>query len=457
MFIIVKIKGLLMIKNILFTFILFHLAINTNQLFSKNIDFFVSTKGNDLNNGKSIKSPFKTIQKAANFVRAGGTVYIMGGIYSESIDIKYSGSDKNEIVFKNYKNQLVVIDGEHKYPQETWRGLFSIFNKKYIKVLGLNLKNSLYAGVLVVDSQHITIENVSTYNTFSSGLGIWGSQNILIKKNRVELACNGGTDESITIGESQHCVVRDNEVLNNGNPINGGEGIDIKDGSEYVSVYGNDIHDLHNRTGIYVDGWDKDTVGAIKVYNNKIHDCNHTAMAIATERGGHLQNVSFFNNIIYNNSDVGILLGGWISHDAKKPDPTHTPITNVKLMNNTIYNNKGGIVILNKDIKNLIIRNNICSKNSPYNAKDYEILVENNSSSSNIIIDHNIFHGRGSKDFPSEISTAPLFKNVLKYDFHLNPISPAVNSGSNILAPLIDFDWNNRNIDEKYDIGAYMD
>jgi len=446
-----------MFKNFLFLLILLNVVGPSNLLFSKNIDYYVSSKGNNLNNGKSPEHPFKTIQKAADFARAGDTVYIMGGIYSESIDIKYSGLKNNEIFFTNYKNQNVVIDGNNKFPKETWRGLFSIFNKKHIKISGLNLKNSLYAGILVVDSKYITIENVSSYNTTSSAFGIWGSQHILIDSNRVELACNGGTDESITISESQHCIVRKNEVTNNGDPINGGEGIDIKDGSEYISVYNNHVHHLNNRTGIYVDGWDKDTVGPINVYNNRVHDCNHTAMAIATERGGHLQNVSFYNNIIYNNSDVGILLGGWISHDEHKPDPKHTPVTNIKLINNTIYNNKGGIVVVNKDIKNLIIRNNICSHNSPKKTKDYEILIENNNSKSNIRVDHNIFQGRGSNDFPLQTSNLPIFKDVAKDDFHLNLASPAINKGTALSAPILDYEGGDRVENEKYDIGAYID
>ncbi|HIP27196.1 MAG TPA: hypothetical protein EYG80_06030 [Flavobacteriaceae bacterium] len=444
-----------MIRDFMVVILMFSIGIIPSELVSKNIDYYVSTEmGKDSNHGQSIDSPFKSIQKAANTIRKGGTVYIMEGIYHENIDLKHSGTKSNEILFTNYEDQLVVIDGDNKLPKETWKGLFSIFNQEYIKISGLNLKNSLYAGILIVDAKDISIENISTYNTFSSGLGVWGSKNILINNNKIEQACNGGTDECITVGESQYCIIKNNEVKNNGNPENGGEGIDIKDGSEYISVYNNHIHHLQNRTGIYVDGWDKNTTGYIKVYNNLVHDCNHTAMAIATERGGHLQNVSFYNNIIYNNSDVGILLGGWISHSENKADPTHTPISNVKFINNTLYNNGGGIVILNKDIKNLIIRNNICSFNSLKNIGDVEIRIENNNSESNIKVDHNLFQGKSANAFPLQKTSLPLFKNSLKYDFHLREGSPAINRGEKEFSPSIDFDWNERE-DTVTDIGAY--
>lgn len=440
-----------MLKKILFTFLIFY----TTILFAKPINYYVSTFGKDSNNGKSTTTPFKNIQTAATLAKAGDTVYIMGGTYHEAIEIKHSGSKNNPIHFTNYKNQTVVIDGKKKLPTEEWRGLLSVMNQSHIKISGLSLKNSLYAGVFIVDSEHISIVDVSTYDTFSSGLGVWTSKHILLDNNRVERACNGGSNECITIGESQHCTVRNNEVKNNGNPENGGEGIDIKDGSEYIEVYNNHVHHINDCTGIYVDGWDKDTIGEIKVYNNRVHDCNHTGMAIATERGGHLQNISFYNNIVYNNSDVGILIGGWIHHEKNKPDPKTTPITNVKLINNTLYHNGGGIVVLNKDIKNLVIRNNICSYNSSKSPNDLEILIENNNSHSNIKIDHNLFQGRGAKSFPKQNTNLSLFRDIEKYDFRLTKNSPAINQASKVFAPNIDYNWKSRPRDKKWDIGAY--
>ena len=55
-----------------------------------NASFYVSTTGNDSNSG-TIDSPWRTIQHAANSVQAGDTVYVRGGVYSESVNISVSG------------------------------------------------------------------------------------------------------------------------------------------------------------------------------------------------------------------------------------------------------------------------------------------------------------------------------------------------------------------------------
>jgi len=43
----------------------------------------------------------------------------------------------------------------------------------------LFLINSTSAGIFADNSSHLTIEKNYTYNTFSSGIGIWDSDNII--------------------------------------------------------------------------------------------------------------------------------------------------------------------------------------------------------------------------------------------------------------------------------------
>ena len=71
--------------------------------------YYVSVDGNDNNIG-SLQMPFKTISKAASVARAGDTCYIMEGVYREILSPSYSGTKKNPIVFKNYKDDNVVVD-----------------------------------------------------------------------------------------------------------------------------------------------------------------------------------------------------------------------------------------------------------------------------------------------------------------------------------------------------------
>ncbi len=73
-------------------------------------NYYVSVvDGIDTNDGKSITAPFKTIQKAADIIQPGETIFIRGGVYREEISIMQSGSEGRPIIFTPYNNEEVII------------------------------------------------------------------------------------------------------------------------------------------------------------------------------------------------------------------------------------------------------------------------------------------------------------------------------------------------------------
>ena len=88
---------------ILFTFKSFVYATN----------YFVAVSyGNDTNNGSSVNTPFKTIGKAASVMSSGDICYIRQGRYHETISINdLDGTSGAPVIFTNYNNERVVIDG----------------------------------------------------------------------------------------------------------------------------------------------------------------------------------------------------------------------------------------------------------------------------------------------------------------------------------------------------------
>ncbi|MEC7799392.1 MAG: Ig-like domain-containing protein [Candidatus Neomarinimicrobiota bacterium] len=90
--------------------ILFILA-STMQLSAEN--YYVSVSyGNDNNDGKSLSTPFKTIAKAASVMSAGDNCYIREGSYHETIVMNNNdGASGSPIVFTNYNNERVIMDG----------------------------------------------------------------------------------------------------------------------------------------------------------------------------------------------------------------------------------------------------------------------------------------------------------------------------------------------------------
>ncbi|HHG83811.1 MAG TPA: T9SS type A sorting domain-containing protein [Bacteroidetes bacterium] len=434
-------------KNSIITFILF-------LIFSSNLHantFYVATNGLDTSPGTAAQ-PWKTIQKAANLLLAGDTVLIKAGTYKERVTVQHSGNSNQYIVFSNYQNEVVTIDGDG-LTWGNWNGLFDVSDQNYIVITGLGIKNSAFGGIWAEKSQHIIIRDNYTYNTKSSGIGVWDSKFITVENNEVELACNDGGQECITISNSSNCEIMRNHVHDNGPGTNGGEGIDVKEGTHDVKVFENLVHDLNARVGIYADAWDKHTYN-IEIYRNKVHHCTNSGFAIASERGGLIENVTFSNNISFYNKWDGIELGGWKNGTYAGS----TPVKHIKFINNTCYKNGAigngwgyGIVVDNVDAEDIVIRNNILSGNSA------QIGLEKIKMGGQV--DHNLIYGDNTAQdavFGSDsILGDPKFLDLIAFNFRLQGNSPAIDVGDTLDAPAFDFANSIRPYGNGIDLGAY--
>ena len=416
--------------------------------------YYVATNGNDSNPGTEAQ-PWLTIQKAANTMTAGNTVYIKKGVYNEQVIPHNSGNSGNYITYTAYPGDTVTINGDGISLPSYFGGLFDVSDKSYIKISGLKIinagPNQYNAGIMVYNSSYIIVERNHTYNTVSSGIGVLESSNIIIDDNEVELACNDGTQECITISMTDTFEVRNNHVHHGGPGTNGGEGIDVKNGSSNGKVYNNFVHHVSS-IGIYVDAWDKHTYD-IEVFKNIVSDCVD-GIDVASEEGGLLEDIRIYNNIVHNNKLVGITIAGWGS-------VSEHPTRDIEIINNTVCNNGcdvwgGGIWVYNKDARNIIIRNNICSQNL-----SFQIVVDSNIpvQDLNLIVDYNLidgYRGYGGEMYGSDyVEKNPMFANLSQTDFHLQENSAAIDSGSPFDAPEDDFDGNHRPEGIDHDMGAY--
>jgi Protein of unknown function (DUF1565) len=104
--------------------------------------FYVALTGDDSNPG-TIDSPWRTIQQAADSVKAGDTVYIHGGVYHESVDIQVSGTAiAGPITFQSYPGETATLDGNGLTPPaDNIRGLINIENQSYVIVRGLEIRD----------------------------------------------------------------------------------------------------------------------------------------------------------------------------------------------------------------------------------------------------------------------------------------------------------------------------
>lgn len=414
--------------------------------------YFVASTGNDANPG-TIDQPWQTIQKAANTLTAGSIVYIRSGIYHERIVAKNSGNPGAEITYAAYPGETVTIDGDGIILPDDLAGLFEIENKTYIRVTGLRFINSgpfaNDAAILVKDSNHITIENNATFNTMSSGIGVWGSQNIVVAGNTVEAGGVGGGQECITIAGTAHFEVRDNTVVDCQK-----EGIDAKDGSSHGVIYRNVVN-RPRAVGIYIDAWDKATHD-VEVSQNVVFDSRESSgFTIASEQGGFLSRIRLENNIAYRNHTYGI--------EISRCCTDNHPMDTIFIVNNTLYANGGdwggGIIVDNAQAQNVIIRNNVCSRNL-----NFQIAIAAEVPKHNVLVDHNMideYRGYEDEVYGDDYRLGdPQFEDPDHGNFRLRRGSQAVDAGSAVGAPDVDFEGNARPLDGDgdgnvlFDIGA---
>jgi len=405
--------------------------------------YYVSPTGSDENPG-NITQPWKTIQKAATTMIGGGTVFIRGGTYNERVSLNYRENKPGPyITFTNFPNETVILDGTGINIQYG-EGLLTIKSTDYIRVSGLNIQKSNGAGIYVAYSSNIKIDNNRTYDTVKSGIGIWGSNNVVVDSNDIALACNShpnylASEENITISAGSFNVeVKYNlvhQAANIPDGYSGGEGINIKDGSHDIQVHHNVVHldgrtdgKPSNRLAFGLDGWSHETYNIS--FSSNIAYNNANGFVIESEAGATVHDVSVNNNIAYNNNRAGFLIPDWAQNESSLKK-------NIYFINNTAYKNGSGININSVRIENIVIRNNIFYLNGT------SIQIGSTVPTAQIVSDHNL------------TSQDPKFANPSGGDFHLQSGSPAVDTGSSLNAPNSDFDGNFRPRGIGYDKGAF--
>jgi Bacterial Ig-like domain (group 3) len=364
--------------------------------------YYVSTSGSDSNTG-TMSSPWLTIQHAANSVLAGATVYVLGGVYNESVNFPASGTASAPITFQSYPGETAVIDGTGvscctsnppSSGNET-QGLINIVNQSYIIVSGFEIRNyttskAAYtpAGVWITGSgtgvqllnnlvHNITTTSEKNGNAF--GISVYGTSQTPI----TELVISGNEVYDLKTGQSESVNVDGNvtyfKITNNLVHDNDNIGIDAigyegvgpvgYDEAMYGEISRNTVYnisgiknagegDSYDADGLYCDGCAYVTFENNWVYNadygievtseNQICLSNGTEWSGANDTGTagtgthpcYGRYVTVRNNIFSNSENVGVSIGGYAAATSKGGESNGGGSTyDTIFVNNTLYNN----------------------------------------------------------------------------------------------------------------------
>ena len=315
---------------------------------------------------------------------------------------------------------------------------------------------------IVVQADSITIDgNGYTLQGSGSGYGFYlnWADYVTIKNTKIDgfttginLIYSGFGGNSIMNNTVSNCrrginlhasgtSVTNNTVLNNrtGIDLYVGNKTQITDNTVLYNTVGIELNNNSDNNLISSNTFSLNSTGILL---NENADSNYIVSNAVSRNGRGIQLGTYFwgsgdNNSITNNIitgcyfDYGIILWG---------NSNNTSITNNTISN--INNREGGIFV--KQADNLSITNNIITGNyGGINSPNSGVVISHNDVWGNIVDYHRCSPG------PGDISLDPLFVDPGVGDYHLQVISPCVDSGTNDTPDLpdTDFDGNPRVVD----------
>lgn len=393
--------------------------------------YYVANSGSNSNTGLNVSTPFLTIQFAADLVQSGDSVFVSNGVY-EGFDLRDQlATSLHPIVFKASGNN-VLINQNGPLREDG----INIEDCAYIIIDGF-ICNDMVGngnGIRVVTSDFCTIRNNRCDNNAERGIFTGFTDDILIENN----TCTNSVGEHgiYVSNSSDRPIIRFNTCSGNnwaGVHLNG----DLSAGEDGIihepEIYGNRIFDNNLGAGINMDG----VLNAL-IYNNLIYN-NHSCQGIVLFQIDGA--VMSSGARIYNNTIVVPTDGRWgiLLHDGAN-------------INTEIYNN----IILNLHS----YRGCIGLWNTSQFASDYNILHDKMSTvgDDGTVISLSAWQTLGF-DAHSQLSDplTAVFSNPALYDYHLLSSSQAVDAGTNLVASLVQVDFDNliRPWVTAFDIGAY--
>ncbi len=447
------------------------------------LQFYVSTTGNDVNNGTSLSTPWRTIQKAMNSATPGSTVNILGGTYNERLTLGVSGTASNYITFQpngfsvppggcgGYTGtpcggDQVILDYASLGTVTDGVPFLHITGQSYVRIQGLTFQNFTTLEQNFVLSQGVRIDGASNYveikynrflNNKETGaqngccalehFRVWGpASNIWVYGNEFGNIVTVYGEVLTADLPTQINFVAENNWIHDIDGI----AIDVHGGANNYTIRGNKLEYI----SIKRDGTVWYNNPAVAIYNDgantgvmERNSVDHAGVGFEalSEPGQPATHDVTIRNNIGKYCQTGFVLGTWYSNTDG------SSVYNINVFNNTFYGDTMGVVIRPMVSATVAWENNIFANNG---TTYFNTLNWNPG-----IVDYNVYFGGGTGPGAHALTLDPLFTNASIGDFTLQPTSPAINGGDPSTPPnivgAIDFAGNPRIQGGRIDIGAY--
>ena len=189
--------------------------------------YYVRLTGKDSNDGKSPDKAFRTIDKAADKVDEGDTVYVGAGTYDESVEVEKDGKSSAPIRFiadtsgaQTGDAGAVLIDGDKGEALEV--------KGDSVHFTGFAFTGGKGDGVYWNGCTGGRLEQCSIYGVKDDGLRIVEADLIV-----TECQISGNKDEGIEIGKKGSLTITDSSIY-----TNGGDGVKATDNNARLDLRG---------------------------------------------------------------------------------------------------------------------------------------------------------------------------------------------------------------------------
>lgn len=464
--------------------------------------YYVAPTGDDANPG-TLSQPWRTIQHAADSVNAGDTVFVRGGVYTETVFLERSGSAVDGyITFQRYPEETPILDGS-EFNSPDGDVAFYIADQSYLILNGFEIRHytttqadAVPTGIFVTGASHHLqllhnhIHHIET-NAGADGnahaLAVYGSaapasiHDILIQGNELHDLKLGNSEALVLNGNVETFTVTQNTVHDSDNiglDFIGFEGVSphvAYDQARDGRVSENLVYNIDTLTnpayfgaqsaaGIYVDGGTR-----IIIENNRVYQSN-IGIEIASEHQSRATSfITVQNNLLYHNHIAGLSMGGY---DTQRGSTESCQIRNNTFFENDTNQDGNGELWLQFDTQGNVMQNNIFVANAqswlitnPYpqnqnNTVDYNLYFAPAGAADSQWQWQNLFYQgftayqAGSGNDAHSLFTSPQLTDPAAGDFHLLAGSPALDQALCAGAPTTDFEGDSRPQGAGCDLGA---